>query len=514
MVIIENNWIVVSNDDPSFFSLSTNLSYVEQSKKIHSRGRDITIPARTSTVFTIYNNDMYIPSGLYTLLSEYFTNSKIVDNRYHTDICNVDSLIENLDSYTNILEGITLRSEQVMAVKKMLYAKRCIIQMTTGSGKTEVMCAFVKILSDANNGIIPTVLLIEPTVRLVNDNAKRFQGYDIPVAIYSNERKIKKNHVNICHPSSLGNDINKNSDQLNEVEVMLCDETHHMVAPSFRRPTYSMPNLMYSIGVSASAIAQERVGVKDVTGFSFSELLVIGATGPLVMNVTAGSMIKQGTLATPILLVLDNKADQAMRVSDIADWHKITKLRLESEDRTNLIVNAAKFFSDHDRKVLILVSTRRWAERMLVKFHNENMSDIVRTSFGGGQFRAYNGNDFYDDPDNVFEKYKNGEYTILIGTSHLYEGADIPNLDVIILAYGGRGERLQIQGLGRVLRKTKTGKYAYIVDFTDTEDVVLSKHSRIRFERYKDTIMIPDNRIYYGISIEDLEQIFHSLEDN
>ena len=71
-----------------------------------------------------------------------------------------------------------------------------------------------------------------------------------------------------------------------------------------------------------------------------------------------------------------------------------------------------------------------------------------------------------------------------------------------------------MQGIGRALRKTKSGKYAYLVDFTDHEDVVLSKHSKLRMTRYKELIGVPDNMTFDFVETKDLDRIFSSLEDN
>ena len=139
------------------------------------------------------------------------------------------------------------------------------------------------------------------------------------------------------------------------------------------------------------------------------------------------------------------------------------------------------------------------------------LGEYTRASFGGGIFEGFNGAEIYNDNGDVFSKFGNGEYTILIGTSHLYEGVDVPNLDVIVLACGGKGERTQVQGIGRALRKTKSGKYAYIVDFTDTEDAILSRHSRMRMNRYVDIIGVPNEHIYKGISVDNLEEIFNMV---
>lgn len=512
MVTITNNWLIVGRDDPSYFQLYMNLAYVEKEKRRKlSNGREVRVPAQTHRLYTIFDDCMYIPVGVFPLLDNYFKNSEVIYKTRNT--LDFNNIIDNIDDYKNILDGITLRKEQLIALRKILYFKRCLIQMATGSGKSEILCAYVKVLSLVN-GTNMTVLLMEPTIKLIDDIYRRFNKYNIPIVKYSDNRSIVKNCVNICHPLSLGNDLDRDHRLLEDVEVLLADETHHLASETFRTPTYSMNNLMYSIGVSASAISQDNVDCKDISRFSYNEALVIGATGPLVLNVSAKHLIESGSLAKPVLLMIDNPANESLNKNDIANWSKVSLVRLESEYRTQLVVDSAKFFHSIGRKSLILVRTKRWAESMLKLFYELGLSNYVRASFGGGVFIGYNGSEFFNDKDDVFKKYGSGEYTILIGTSHLYEGVDVPDLDTIILAYGGKGERLQIQGLGRVLRKTKTGIYAYIVDFTDDNDLVLSKHSRMRMKRYKELIGIPDEHIFYGISVSDIPEIFNSLEGN
>lgn len=516
MVNVYDDWIVISNDDQSMFPLTSALTFVEPPREIVNRyGHKIRIQGSTKTVHVVHEGNIYVPIGLYKYVLPYIQNSEII---YHpvkeSKLRNTEELIKNIESYKDILDGIILRDYQLIALRKILHNKRCIIQMSTGSGKTEVICALVKCLTDINDCKIPTTLVIEPTIRLMKDIANRFKKYDIPTVLYYENRKIIPNYVNICHPISLGNDLEKNSKLLEEVEVLVGDECHHFSAPTFRKPIRYMPNLVYSVGVSASAISQDNVNKDSLTGFTYDELLTIGATGPLVMNLTANTLIEQGNLATPVLFIIDNPADEFISDSHINNWHKISQVKLESDYRSQLICEAASFFESVDRKVLILVRTKRHAQKIMKMLHDKyDLSDRTRASYGGGYFERYNGYEFVQDTDDVFSKFNSGEYSILIGTSHLYEGVDVPNLDIMILAMGGKTERLQIQGVGRVLRKSKTGKFAWIIDFNDREDIVLSKHAILRFDRYREIIGIDDKYIFKDMDIKNLPMIFSSLED-
>lgn len=515
MVKIYSDFIVVTKDDPAYFPLSIYLKSKIPKKRIVTKRRVIEKDEEILPLYYVVDDFMYIPRGLLSFVEDYIKNSdiKFVENRHK--IYDTSEVINNIENYRNILDGISLRDVQLEALKRALINKRCIIQMGTGSGKSEVMCSIVKCLGEVNNYIIPTTLIMEPTLRLKLEMIERFKKYDIPVVDYSDNRCIVENVVNICHPQSLGNDLIINPNLLNSVEVLFGDEGHHMRSESWRSPTRKMKNLQYSIVVSASAIDQEHVGNKSIKGYSYNELLVIGTSGPLVYNVDTGDLIDRGNLAEPVLIVLDNPANEKFDnyKKDYLNWHEVSKVRLHSEYRTNLIASSAEFFSNKDRKSLILVNTKKWAYEIMEVLHNKGLSDNSRCSFGGGLFERFNGYEFERDDTDVFKKFGTGEISILIGTSHLYEGIDIPNLDVLILAYGGKVERLQLQGVGRVLRKTKTGNRAYIVDFNDREDAVLSAQFNKRMKRYQDIIGLEEKDIYNGVQIDDLENIFNNYEN-
>lgn len=515
MVKIYSDFIVVTKNDPSYFPLSIYLKSKIPSKRIVTKRRTINIEEEVVPLYTLDEDFMYIPRGLLFFIERYISGSDVyyVDNK--SPICDVDKVINNLEDYRNILDGITLRDVQLEALKRGLINKRCIIQMGTGAGKSEVMCSIIKCLGELNNYNIPTTLVMEPTVRLKLDMIERFRKYDIPTVDYSDKREIVPNCVNICHPQSLGNDLNIDPNILNSVEVLFGDEGHHMKSESWRSPTRKMKNLIYSIVVSASAIDQEHVGKKEISEYSYGELLVIGASGPLVYNVAAGSLIDRGNLAKPVLIMLDNPADEKLDnyKKDFLNWNEVSKIRLQSSYRTGLVASSAEFFHNKNRKSLILVHTRKWAYEIMKVLHDKGLSENSRCSFGGGSFQRYNGYEFEEDKTDVFERFKTGDISILIGTSHLYEGVDIPNLDALILAYGGKAERLQLQGVGRVLRKTKTGNRAYIIDFNDKKDAVLSAQSRKRMKRYQEIIGIDEKDIYEDMQIENLENIFNIYED-
>lgn len=516
-IILTNNWIVIPEREPIWMSIQPSLTRYIKAKVIRTKKKTIHRPAQNLYAYTIICGNAFVPIGLYPLLNEYLTlDVEVIDKRtiHNKQLLETQDYVNDIYKYENILPGITLRKEQLMAVRKILFAKRGIINAATGFGKSEVICATCKLLEKVNNGKYPTILIFEPTIKLVGDMVKRFSKYGLPAVAYSKTRTIQPNMINIAHPKSLGLDVEKNPKILNSVEVLFGDETHHLVCDTWRLPTYNMPNLVYSIGVSASAIKQEHVSYKSLDKFSYEELLVIGATGPLLLNITADYLITKDDLATPILLRLENPANEPISNNASQDWHEISKKRLGSVRRNAMICKASKQFSDFDRKVLILVNTIEWARKLLQMFDNYGLSDKVFASYGSNKFETCCDGEFSSNKKiDYFEDFDTGKYNIMIGTSHLYEGADLKKLDAIVLAFGGKEERLQVQGLGRALRKSKTGKYAYVIDFTDDQDNVLSYQSSIRFSRYKKVFGIPKENIYNGIPAYKISEILCEREE-
>lgn len=520
MILCRNDWIEVSPDDPAYYPISSNLRYEEQgSRRVFKKlknGKTTFRDVQYHNIYNLYergdNRSIYLPVGVLSLIRDtYFSSSRIKDMRKFPISKSLNFTLD-FEKYRDILPGITLRDDQMICIRKMLLVKRGIIQAATGMGKTELMCAFFKILEN-ELGYIPTAVVMEPTINLVHSTVRRMQKYGIRAVDYSDERNVLTNTVSVCHPASLGNDIKKDEALMDNVVVIIGDECHHLKSDTFRNPTHRTPNLEYSLGVSASAIDAEHVGKTDIKQYDYEEALSIGATGPLLVDITPKYLVERGILATPKLFMIENPADEPIGQNMQRNWNELVKKRLYSEARNVLVCKCADIFREYSRKTLILVSTIEWARILLSLFDEMGISNCVRASYGSGKFEKISNGKVQKCDEDVMRQFESGDCKILIGTTHLYEGVDVPNLDALILAFGGKKDRLQVQGVGRVLRRSKTGKYAYIVDFTDSNGGILKTQSNIRLRRYRDLIGIPQDSIYYGITVEDAKNIFMELEN-
>ena len=521
-----NNRIAISRDDPSFESVKDLLTIVEKElvvkkeydyklkryKKINS-SRNVT-----KYLYNLDEDNLYLPYGIYKYVKYLFKNSdvKYCGIKDHK-IMNTVNIVDNIERYRNILPGISLYDNQLEAIKRIFQYKRGVIQAGTGFGKTELMCACTQILKELNDNKYPTVIVLEPTIELLKGIKQRFKKYKIPVNDYRETRMILKNKVNLAHPKSLCNDLLKNKNLLDKVEVQFIDEAHHGGALSFSTPTQYMPNLMYSIGLSATFLSHYHVNGQNIDDFNYEELRRIGACGPIIMKIDGKDLIENQQLATPKLCILNNKANEEIDETKLDyTWQNVSKIRLQSDVRTKLIAQAACVFIKHGYKVIILMNFLDWGRRIMTEIYNLGYGDYVRTCFGGQTYEKINKKTGKVEKEwnstlSLFDKDK---IYCIVGSSCVQEGLDLSKVDVCILAQGGKSDRTTLQSVGRALRKSKTGKYSWIVDIEDMEDEMLHKQYIERMQKYKKVLGLTEkDEVFKNLNPKTLEEIFCKYEN-
>lgn len=461
-----------------------------------------------------HDGNMYYPRGL-----NRFIPPRFIREDRSTDLLKIDwSGFDFNELASTTKPGITLRDDQIMAIKKMAIAKRGIIQLPTGVGKTLIACGLIKSLF-SKLGYYPKTLILEPTLILVNNMTSELLSCNIPCTSYTELRKSGMNiddyeGIIVAHPKSLNSDLNSNNtDLLNSITVIIGDEMHHESCSTWMNVSLSSKNLVYNVGLSASAIPKEKLALKSLFAFTYQEAVLIGMVDRILLDIPASYYIEHHILATPIMIRLYNPANEY--VKDPYDWVQLRKFKLESDNRARLAASSASYLASLKYKSLILAGTKKHSFDILKMISDLGFGDLTRCTFGGGVFYKYSselGKPVQDLSGSTMDDYKSGKLLIFIGTSHIYEGADIPSLDAVILSSVGKSFRRFIQSVGRSLRITKHGKYAYIIDFTDSNDYILSKHSSIRRESCHNILGVPSNNIHDDVEFSEFKKLFVRLE--
>ena len=476
---------------------------------------DITkylIKIEEDEVKEIYNinddEDIEIDRGLRFLLPQELIKECIDVSSHDIDV----DIKQDKEFYRNILDDISLRDDQILTVMKCLYHKRGLCQCSTGSGKTICIAALIQYYYRML-GYYPNTLIFEPTNYLVEQTIERFREYGIPATKYSDSRN-KIEGVVISHPMSLYNDLKKDDSIFDDVKIFIGDEYHHQSCNTWYTIYNGLSGVEVALGFSASIIDSNKLPITDISQLDYNESVLFGCTGNIIVDIPASYYIQIGVLATPVLFRMYNPASEW--VYDDKNWHQLRKNKLESANRTKLICDTTTVFNIFNYKVLILTFTKNHAESIIRKLKDYGISDKCVCSYGGGVYLKLDKetDELIDCRDeDPKSKFESGELNIMIGTTHLFEGADVPHLDVVILASVGKQARKLIQGVGRGLRKTKNGNFAYIIDFTDTNSSVLRYHSELRLGMYKEIIGITPDHIFNNYSIQKLKEALKILEN-
>lgn len=521
-----NNKIVISRDDQAFIPTRDLLTIVEKELNV---GKQYDRELRryktkynavdvTKYLYEIDSENLYVPYGLYKYIKYLFKNSKCTycGNKEHPIMQTVD-IVDNIEKYRGILPGIELYDNQLEAVKRIFQYKRGVIQAATGFGKTEIMCAVIQIMKEMNGGHYPTILVLEPTIELLKGIEKRFKKYKIPVNNYRDTRMISTGKVNLAHPISLVNDLGKNNKVLNKVEVQFMDEAHHSGCDTWCEPGYNMPNLMYSIGLSATFLSHYHVNGTHLDDFNFNELKRIGTLGPVIMKVDGDELIENNQLATPKLCILHNPANEEMDETKVDySWHNVRKIRMQSDYRTELIAKSAVIFAKQGYKVIILMNILDWGRKIMKSIYDLGYGDLARTCFGGSKYERCNRKTgrIEKEFNSTLQLFDKDKIKIIIGSSCIQEGIDLSRVDVCILAQGGKSDRTTLQSVGRALRRSKTGNFSWIVDFDDSDDKMLNKQYRERMIKYKKVLGLhSSDEVFKKLTISELEEIFKKYEN-
>ena len=407
----------------------------------------------------------------------------------------------------DMLEGISLREYQVEGISSALAHKRGIIQVHTGGGKTEMMIGVTRYLLDSSE---INILLCVPTTNLLYQTYDRMlkRGIsedDISLLGDGNTVDVNK-RVLISTVQSAYRRLDDSTEYmqwLSKVDCLMMDEAHHSkcrtwstlidrVAPS------------YLLGFSAEPFHREKSKV-------VSDLVLRGLLGPVIYRITSDYLIERGYLSKPYVLAVDTKCNG--NIYKIIDWSIVNKSGIVNNNlRNELIRDIAVVLICEDKKPLILVQQIAHGQ-LLAKLISKLGYNVYMLTGGRSTTVFLDGNiiDKYVDNDNlVIKRFNEGMIDVLIGTSTLDEGVDIPALSAVILAGGGKSRLKNIQRVGRGLRPKEVDNTTIIVDFRDRFNVVTSSHFKKRKSSY-DEMGMP---VYYLSDVEGIRDIIRELSSS
>lgn len=270
---------------------------------------------------------------------------------------------------------------------------------------------------------------------------------------------------------------------------LIVSNCHHLPSSTMNEVAKWCSNAYYRIGVSATPW---RDGGDDLLIEA-----VLRKRRP-ENSINASKLIELGFLTPATIYFVPMKQQFKGK-----NYHKIyNDAIVNNEERNKAIVTITKKMREtRDASVLILIQRVEHGEKLqeeLFKIYpQQSFSMTVEDPKSGKPTLVRVKNvEFLSGQDDalrrkaVIQACKERKCKILIGSTIADEGLDIPALDVLILAGGGKSSTRAFQRVGRVIRLFKdpvTGKKkerALVFDFQDYTPM-LRRHARVREKLYK-----------------------------
>lgn len=362
------------------------------------------------------------------------------------------------------VNGITLAQDQRLAVISSVGNMRGILSMSTNSGKTPVGAAVIKALR------LPTLWLLHRK-SLLEETSTRLEGYlGMPVGKIGDGVHTSGALVDVAIDKSVDpKNSPANKKLLEKYQCVIFDEGHHLSCSTQQRIAKNLVAARFRILLSGS-LPKDKVKIFDIMSMSDATVLY---------TLSNQDMIQTGWSAKPNIIMKPLQYPMSVQNTPLYrfDYPSAYEYCIEkNEGYHHLIADLAKEQIDKGLTTLIFVD-RIWHGMSLKDKLNDRKVDNL---FINGSTPSFARNE-------AMAKFRSGQLPCIISTNILDEGVDVPKINVLILASGGKSAIRVLQRVGRALRKKAQGELniATIIDFDHRGNEHLEGHSEERLKIYR-----------------------------
>lgn len=348
----------------------------------------------------------------------------------------------------DFLDGITLRKYQLEAVNKLLFIRRGVAKMATNSGKTACISAIIKAVGEKALVVVHTKDLLHQTSEKISIRTGESVG-KVGDGIWE-PRKITVGMIQTLNNRVDTEDFHFFDDN----KLLVVDECHHVSSDQMMDVLQELPG-SYRFGFSGTPLKYDVL----------ADMKLVAMTGEVVVDISNEYLIEKGYSAEPIVHV--HIIEDLREIIWKLDYHDAYKLCIvENEERNRKIADIA---TSSDGVVLVLVTRIE---------HGNILEDLI----DGAVF--VNGSDASDKRKRVLDEMRSGKGGVYIATQIFDEGVDVPSVDTVIIAAGGKSHIKLLQRIGRGIRAKEGENILHVHDFIDDTNKYLLSHSDERISIY------------------------------
>jgi superfamily II DNA or RNA helicase len=373
------------------------------------------------------------------------------------------------------LAGPEPRDYQKQAIAAACKASRGILQMATGSGKTLVAAHIIATLRCKTFFFVHTRDLLRQAcdvfesvlgceVGRVGDGCADFGPVTVAM-VQTCARAFGitvKDEGDADESGDLGKPVSSSKyrtivKEASSARLAIFDECHHLPADTFYKLCMELSSAYFRFGLSATPYRADQL-----------DLLLEAALGRKIYVINSSALIDKGYLVPPTIRFIGLPPIRG-NTGNMTYQEIYSRAIVENETRNRIICQEAAQYGSEQLTVLVLVQQIRHGEMLASQLPGATLlTGSVSSSIR----------------QDVLDQLRRREINIVIATTLADEGLDIPTLDVLILAGGGKSETRALQRVGRSLRQSGEKTKAIVVDFAHSDRYLL-EHSSRRLKIYQ-----------------------------
>jgi superfamily II DNA or RNA helicase len=247
---------------------------------------------------------------------------------------------------------------------------------------------------------------------------------------------------------------------LGMVELVIGEEAHEAGGESYFQILQHCKQANYRLALTATPFMRESAE---------DNMKLMAAFGPVLVKVSEKTLIDRGILATPKFLYIDAPPHPKLRKT--SPWQRARSLEIvEGPGRNQTVIDYARKAIAHKLPTIVLVQMKAHGQVLLKRFKE-----------AGIKARYIQGESSQGERQRALDELSDGRCQVLIGTTIIDVGVDVPAVGMVILAGGGKAEIALRQRIGRGLRAKNSGpNVCFVVDFTDKLNHTLRDHAKQR----------------------------------
>ncbi len=349
------------------------------------------------------------------------------------------------------IKGITFREDQLRLIQAAIDNQRGLIISPTGSGKTVIAAGLISCFKNSK------VLFLMHTKDLLYQTAEEFKKFGLKnISIVGDGKKDLSGDIVVATRQTLANIDPKEYCDLFDITIV--DECHHATAGQYKKILTNNLSIM-KIGFTAT---EQKTKEKA--------LYLEGLIGPVIGELSLEEGIEKGIIVKPRVTLISIP----YKPTDTRQYYKLYEEQIiHSRIRNRIIIKEIKKRTTKNKSCLIMIKEIEHGENLMEIAEIINLKDIV---FIQGKTEG-------EQRQQVKKALQDKKIKAVIVTAIWREGTNIPSVNCIVNAFGGKDWKTTMQLIGRGLRTFKGKEELEILDFIDCHRY-LAEHFTRRLQIY------------------------------